>query len=194
MEILCGDIFLRDLGEQDIEDIIRWNTNDNEWMDWDAPWEKDEPFDAHNYRRRKREALATPKEEPSVRREFQIYCGDCHIGWVNAYYIDDNFNYTGTGTGKLAIGIDICEPAYWNKGIGGRAFAAFIDYLFANGYEELYTQTWSGNERMIRMAERLGFSTCHRDSNVRQVRGQMHDRVTMMITPNHYRNGKMTNA
>ena len=35
------------------------------------------------------------------------------------------------------------------------ALIAWIKYLYNNGFQELYTQTWSGNER-LKLAEKLG--------------------------------------
>ena len=179
MKINCGNIVLRDLKFEDIDNLVRWHTVDDEWMDWDAPWEKDDPFDAVAYRAKQLEYIAKPKDENRTRYGFQLEYEGCHIGWVNSYKIDENYNYAVDGW--LAIGIDICEPDKWGKGIGRKAYAAFINYLFSCGYNELYTQTWSGNERMIRMAERIGFRLCHRDVGVRQVNGHVYDRVTMKI-------------
>ena len=43
MEIRYKDIILRDMIESDIEDWIRWETVDTEWMDWDGPYMPSEP-------------------------------------------------------------------------------------------------------------------------------------------------------
>lgn len=182
MRIEIGDIVLRDMVASDIEDDIRWNTVDMEWHDWDAPWEKDEPFDADEYRRNALEKLAKVKDDSQMRLEFEIDYMGRHIGSVNCYRIDDNYEWTPDKEGHLALGIDINEPEFWNRGIGGTAFAAWMDYLFSQGFNELYTQTWSGNVRMLRMAERLGFTLCHRKIGNFTVRGQVYDGVTLRIT------------
>ena len=54
-------------------------------------------------------------------------------------------------------------------------------YLHSLGFDELYTQTWSGNERMIRLAEKLGFTECGRELKERTVRGQQYDGLTFRI-------------
>ena len=54
-------------------------------------------------------------------------------------------------------------------------------YLHSLGFDELYTQTWSGNERMIRLAEKLGFTECCRKPEIRTVRGQRYDGLTFQI-------------
>ncbi len=180
MKIIFEDITLRDLEIKDTEDYVRWNTVDTEWMDWDAPWLKDEPFDADVFRQKRLAYLAKPKDENRIRHSFEIDYEGRHIGWVSSYYIDEKFNFAKDG--HLAIGIDICQSGNWGKGIGGKAYAAFTEYLFSHGYDALYTQTWSGNERLMRMAARVGFTLCHRDVGVRQVRGQTYDRITLKLT------------
>jgi len=180
MKIIYEDIILRDLLVEDIDTHLRWYMVDIEWMDWDAPWEKNDPFDADEYRSRRIEHIAKYKDENLTRYGFELEYKERHIGWVSAYKIDDNFDYASNG--QLAIGIAICESDCWGKSIGGKAYIAFIKYLFSCGYSELYTQTWSGNERMLRMAKRIGFRLCHRDEGIRQVRGKDYDRLTLKIT------------
>ena len=41
-------IVLRDVIESEIDDFVSWNTTEIEWMNWDAPWEKeDEELGSH---------------------------------------------------------------------------------------------------------------------------------------------------
>ena len=54
-------------------------------------------------------------------------------------------------------------------------------YYFENGANELYVQTWSGNVRMIRCAEKLGFKECKRNVGTRKVNGQKYDGLTFKI-------------
>ena len=53
-----------------------------------------------------------------------------------------------------------------------------MNYYFENGVNELYTQTWSGNVRMLRCAEKLGFAECDRDAGAVEVDGQKYDGLT----------------
>ena len=39
MEINFETITLRDMGESDIEDYVRWFTTETEWSETDSPWE-----------------------------------------------------------------------------------------------------------------------------------------------------------
>ena len=80
-----------------------------------------------------------------------------HIGSVNAYHIDENYEWIGAAESgqmvHLAVGVGICEHDLWGNGIGTNALRAFINYQLKIGADEIYTQTWSGNVRMIRCAK-----------------------------------------
>lgn len=186
-EIIAKDefIILRELREADIENNIRWNTIDTEWQLWDAPWEN-ENQDLKNwneYREKELENLKKPKVENRLHSRLQICINDnnkTHIGSVNHYYIDKNYDYTKE---KLlsAIGIGIRDSNYWGKGLGTKAFRLYIQYLFENGFTELYTQTWSGNIRMIKVAETLGFKEIQREIGIIEVRGKVYDSLTFRL-------------
>ncbi|MBR5570436.1 MAG: GNAT family N-acetyltransferase [Oscillospiraceae bacterium] len=108
-----------------------------------------------------------------------------HIGWVSSYPIDEHYEWIGEiqdgQTVYRAIGIDICEPDVWGHGIGTNALLAFIKYYFDSGITELYTQTWSGNTRMIRCAAKLGFAECNRYGGIREVEGKTYDALTFRL-------------
>lgn len=172
-------IRLRDMIESDIEDYVRWFTVDTEWGDWDAPWESFE---------------ATPDEERAswtsyfhmvqalpadvVRQKFEIECDGVHIGWVSRYtdldYMDN--------PGKLpAIGIDLPERSARGRGAGTEALRQFIAYLHDNDCPAVYTQTWSGNLPMLRVAEKLGFREVCRKVGLREVHGEEYDAITLRL-------------
>lgn len=98
--------------------------------------------------------------------------------------IDDEIRWNTVETGQqvfYALGVEINEPAYWNHGIGTQALAAYIRYQLEHGHRELCLQTWSGNIRMIKCAEKLGFSLCARKVGLRQVRGGTYDGLTFRL-------------
>lgn len=119
------------------------------------------------------------------RWKFEIEWNGRHIGWVSSYPIDENYEWLGEikdgQTVHRAIGIDICERDMWGHGIGTNALRAFMNYYFENGMDELYTQTWSGNVRMIRCAEKLGFVECNRGIGTREVDRQKYDGLTFRL-------------
>ena len=189
MKIEYKNIVLRDEVIADIEDDIRWNTVETEWSLWDAPWETEEylrNFDPEKFREEEIKRLRKPKDVP--RWGFEIDTSDCaHIGSVSSYLIDENYRWVRAKDLKegqrafRAVGIEISESSYWGRGLGTNALGAFIKYLLDCGEKEIYTQTWSGNERMINCALRLGFEECHREIGSRRVRGGVYDGLTFKL-------------
>ena len=189
MQIKYQNIILRDMRESDIEDDIRWYTAETDWTLWDAPWEMAEEvrsFDPEKYREEKLEWLSRRKPDHRLSLEIET-AGGVHIGAVSAYCIDDSFNWEAyfeeEDCQKLnwAVGIDICDRAYWSGGWGTQALTAFVKYHLQGGYVNLYTQTWSGNTRMVGLAEKLGFRECCREKDFRHVRGGTYDGLTFRL-------------
>lgn len=182
MEIKYQNIVLRDMRESDIEDEIRWHTVETAWGDWDGPWEPVMPVDVE------KELEWVRARKPDHRLSLEIETADgVHIGAVNTYCIDDGFDwYKLTGEEERrrlnwAVGIDINESSYWSNGWGTQALTAFVKYHLEDGYTNLYTQTWSGNIRMIGLAQKLGFVECCRKSEIRLVRGERYDGLTFKL-------------
>lgn len=183
MQLKHKNIILRDTIEEDVEDYIRWNTTETEWQNWDAPWEIDRcvPFSEQvaAMKRYVNNCIASA-ENNAVRKRFEICTEDgAHIGWINRYYIDDNYSWT-RDEANTAIGIDIPSVNLRGRGYGENAMKCFIRYLSENGTDTVYTQTWSGNERMIHLAEKLGFAECDRKAGIRVVNGKRYDAVTFV--------------
>lgn len=184
MEIKNSRIILRDFLEEDISDRIHWETIETEWHLWDAPWEnEDNRFNAVRYRKNRLEWLAKTKDENRVRMGFQICINDesrKHIGWCNAYNVDDNYEYTEEA-GHCTIGIGIPDLASRRKGYATYSWRLFIQYLLENGIDDIYTQTWSGNERVIGLIKKFGFEECKIKYNSRIVRGLRYDALTFKL-------------
>lgn len=195
MEIRYKDIVLRDPRESDIEDEIRWNTVETQWALWDAPWEMEEAvatFDPAAYRAKTLAELAKPRED--FRWSFELDTAEgAHIGGVNAYLIDEGYQWIAEKNVQpgqkvyAALGIEIEESAYWSRGLGTQALEAFVLYFLDNGWEEVYLQTWSGNTRMVRCAQRLGFVVCDRKAGIRHVRGADYDGLTFRLDVDAFR-------
>ncbi|MBQ5782744.1 MAG: GNAT family N-acetyltransferase, partial [Oscillospiraceae bacterium] len=66
-------------------------------------------------------------------------------------------------------------------GNGTKALLLFIDYWKKLGYSHIYTQTWSGNYPMIKLADKLGFKEVCRKKDYREVNGQKYDAVTFKL-------------
>ena len=186
MRIEFENIILRDMIESDIEDYVRWFTVEREWENWDAPWEK-EDTDEESERKRWTEYYVSVKNRPDdvLRRRLEIEWNGRHIGWISSYCIDENYEWVGKiedgQTVHRAVGAGICEPNLWGKRLGSNALRAFINYYFENGEDEIYTETWSGNVRMIRCAEKLGFVECNRNVGICEVNGGKYDGLTFRL-------------
>ena len=116
--------------------------------------------------------------EDAFRWKFEIEVNGRHVGWVSSY---DDLEYVDNPDEIPAIGIDIPDTTVWNKGVATEALRQFIDYFRAHGYRRLYTQTWSGNYAMLRVAAKLGFTEHYRKKNHRTVRGRQYDAVTLVV-------------
>ncbi|MBQ7077288.1 MAG: GNAT family N-acetyltransferase [Lachnospiraceae bacterium] len=186
IKIEFDDIILRDMIESDIEDYVRWFTVEREWENWDAPWENEDSTEEIERKKWTEyyESVKT-RSDDVLRWKFEIEWNGRHIGWVSSYHIDEKYEWIGEvkddQTVYRTIGIDICESDLYGNGIGTKAFRTFTNYYFDSGVDELYTQTWSGNLRMIRCAEKLGFVECDREVGEREVDGKKYDGLTFRL-------------
>ena len=68
----------------------------------------------------------------------------------------------------MEVGIVIHEGRNWNKGIGTRALKLWVDHIFTSLPQvRVGLTTWSGNERMIHVAEKIGMQL---EASIRKVR------------------------
>lgn len=181
-----NNIILRDTREEDVEDYIRWETVETEWKNWDAPWENEKSSEEEVRTMVKRfvERGIQAEQENAVRRRFEVCINNeeqTHIGWVSRYHIDENFKYTRENE-RVTIGVDIPSIITRGKGYGHDALVGFMEYLRSNGIDEIYTQTWSGNIPMIRLAEKIGFVEYNRFVGIRTVGGKQYDALTFRYT------------
>lgn len=171
-------IVLRDMIESDIEDYVRWFTVETEWGDWDAPWEPlNESADEVRARYTARCEKTKRRGSDELRWRYEIECDGKHIGWVSAY---TDLGEWENPEGYPAVGITVADPAD-RGGTGTEALRQFIDYLRTHGHNVIYTQTWSGNARMLRVAEKLGFREAYRKEGICEVRGKTYDALTLRL-------------
>ncbi|AXF58013.1 GNAT family N-acetyltransferase [Salicibibacter kimchii] len=97
------------------------------------------------------------------------------IGTLNSYWVDKHTEW-------LEIGIVIYNPKFWNGGYGTKIFRMWVDYLFNNtSLHRLGISTWSGNDRMMRVAGKVGMVEEARIRQARIVDGQRYDAIKMGI-------------
>ncbi|MCL2204113.1 MAG: GNAT family N-acetyltransferase [Defluviitaleaceae bacterium] len=162
-------IKLRYIKENDIADYVTWTTTETEWCDWDAPWEEDED----DFLEMQQKLLAK-KQGFYSKLEIETRHGR-HIGWVSCYDTDVN---DATVT---AVGLNIPAVGDRGQGYGAQALSLYMAHLFEKE-ATLYTQTWSGNLPMVKLAEKMGFTEVRRIIDHREVRGQKYDALTFAIT------------
>ncbi len=173
-------LILRDMRESDIEDYVRWFTTETEWGDWDAPWEGSFAQSPEEERRSWTDYYAAVQGLPAdaFRKKFEIELDGMHIGWVCSY---TDLGYMENPEGIRAIGLDIpCGDAR-GRGCGTEAFRLYMGYLRERGHRSFLIQTWSGNARMTRVAEKLGFREICRRKDLREVWGKRYDAVTYRL-------------
>ncbi len=196
MQISNNRVTLRDIRESDIENRIRWETVETEWQLWDGPWEtegltreqRDEELVKYIDRLHERVVKAAALDDEQMRYCFEIDMNGPepkYVGFCSAYTVNDDLLPDKNGS-HIAVGIDVPDMAARHRGIAASALMLFIEYLRSHGVEDIYTQTWSGNLRMIGLAERLGFTECLRRVGLRRVRGEAYDGLTFKLDNQKY--------
>ncbi len=167
-------INLRDRRSADLADHQRWRQPGQAWRNWDAPWETVPPLDAERSKKWLAD-LDGPRPEPRRVMEIETAQGD-HIGWVGCYWIDEDGRWMDTG-------IVIAEPRLWEQGYGREAFSLWLDYLVpAHDLPRIGIGTWGGNERMIRLAARVGMCEEAHFADARLIDGERYDAVRWGVT------------
>jgi RimJ/RimL family protein N-acetyltransferase len=192
--IETNDLVLRDFRESDVADFVRWETVETEWQLWDGPWdyegrsEAERADDLERYVARMNGwvAAAPTLADDVTRSHLQIDTrAGRHIGWVGSYHVDGDYSIV-EGPGTTAVGICVPELVERGHGYSYQALAAFVGYLMGLGERDVLTQTWSGNVRMVHVAERMGFVECCRKQGFRLVRGRRYDGLTFRLDPDRF--------
>ena len=155
-----------------------------------------EPVDPDELRHDMLEIISGLKED-SIRWRFEIEVERHHIGMVSSYYLNDDFEqppWESIDQDKnadenhciRAVGIEICEKDYWGRGIGAKALTAFMDYYRHLGEHCFLLETWSGNVRMLRCAEKLGFVEVKRKEAAYFVNGKEFDAIVLEMKEKGY--------
>lgn len=166
------NILIRDWQLNDLERYAHWQQPGHTWQDYDGPYfarPKAEKIPSIiNQLRKQIEA----KKWETIRHTLVIArkSDDVLIGRVNWYWQSQETNW-------LSIGIAVYDPANWRQGIGFEALGLWCDYLWdaMPTIVRLGLATWSGNTRMMRLAEKLGFQEEARHRKARIVDGRYYD-------------------
>ncbi len=118
-------------------------------------------------------AEATAPELPTPRMRLAVadITDDRLLGSVGWYWESQETDWR-------RIGIVLYDPAVWSGGRGTEAVALWTTYLFeTTDVVRLDCATWSGNARMCRVGEKLGWTLEARFREARVVDGQRYDSV-----------------
>jgi len=166
-------VSLRDARPSDTEKYVRW-MQEGEWRKFDAPWEEKE-LRNDEIEKKFEKLFLGDKTEPRERAIIRL-SGEQPIGWVNRYSEEDS-------EAGFLLGIDICEDEHLNKGVGTEALSLWIDHLFENSeVDRLGLNTYSFNERMMSVAEKLGFVKKDVDEEAVHWRGKNIDRIRYVLS------------
>ncbi|WP_349408312.1 GNAT family protein [Pseudalkalibacillus sp. SCS-8] len=172
-----GDkVILRDLQDDDLDDLYYWNYEaaDREHLKWNGPYYKRPAMEKEEFKKTLDDdfhRIATDQ----TRKLLVIEVDRRLIGTVNWYWEDEVTNW-------LSNGIVIFDSRYWSGGYGTEAFTLWTDYIFKNmDVVRVGISTWSGNDRMIRLARKIGMveEGCIRKARI--VDGEYFDAIKMGV-------------
>lgn len=165
------ELAIRQVTEEDLPRLwaLIYKEEAPEWKKWDAPYfpHKSMPFEKF---------METVGPSWINRANFWAVTSDEVIcGIVSYYFEDEQKNW-------LELGIVIHEAGNWNKGIGTRVLKLWLSHIFtALPVVRVGLTTWSGNERMMRVGEKLGMQMEGRIRKVRFYEGNYYDSIRMGI-------------
>ncbi|MBD3109225.1 GNAT family N-acetyltransferase [Bacillus sp. AGMB 02131] len=174
-----GELIIRPVEEKDLQRLweLVYKVNQPEWKKWDAPYY---PHASKTYE----EFLPIGQSWIGKESPWVIEIGGNICGTVSYYWEHEPSLW-------LEMGIVFYESGNWGKGLGTRAMKLWIDHLFHSmplvrvGYT-----TWSGNERMIRVGEKLGMQMEARIRKVRFYDGNYYDSIRMGLLCEEWEQGR----
>lgn len=172
LRIPGSQIYLRDWKLDDLEQYAAWMVPGQPWKELDGPYyplpnaETVAATIAHMRNQIKEENF------PTIRSVLVISdkISDKLIGIVS-------WNWESQETHWPTVGIVIFDPAYWQQEYDFEAMGLWSEYLFFSlpTIARLDLRTWSGNKRMMALADKLGYQqeACFRKA--RTVHGTYYD-------------------
>ncbi|GAA4009558.1 GNAT family protein [Deinococcus rubellus] len=173
------DLTLRSRLPEDLATLYRWMYAEKnpEWQRWDGPYfpKSNAALSFETYAER---AVTNPWDAD---QRIIALDGQC-IGSVSRSEEEP------AGGGWFELGIVIFDPAHWGSGLGRRALRLWTARTFGETSAHVITlTTWSGNQRLIRAAERSGYRECARIPEARTWDGQRWDSVKLAVLRRDWR-------
>lgn len=172
-----NELVIRPIEEKDLFNIweLVYKEDAPEWKKWDAPYFPHSSMTYEDFLKQK-ESWINQENRFIVEVKGEV------IGSVSYYWEHEASKW-------LEIGIILYEADNWGRGIGTRALAVWINHLFNTlPLVRVGLTTWSGNERMVRVAEKLGMQMEARIRKVRYYNNQYYDSIRMGILREEWEN------
>jgi RimJ/RimL family protein N-acetyltransferase len=173
VRIAGSSVVLRDFVASDVPVLREWLRPHHEWHRWDGPYfarpspEVADAICARLSTRIDTGSLPTPRDRLAITRPSD----DALLGQVSWYWESEETDWR-------RIGVVLYDPASWSGGLGTEAVALWTTYLFeSTDIVRLDYATWSGNKRMCRVGQKLGWTEEARFRQARVVNGQRFDSV-----------------
>jgi RimJ/RimL family protein N-acetyltransferase len=177
-EIIGEKVVLKEATKEDIDELYFWKYEEKEQAakKWNGPYIPEEKISKEEYRKQwVQEIFSAIPASLIIKGDGKV------IGYVGSYWVDKNTNW-------LETGIVIYDKKFWNGGYGSEAYKLWIDFLFTStDLHRLGMSTWSGNRRMMKVAERIGMKEEARIRNARTVDGEYFDAIKMGILREEWR-------
>ncbi|WP_430885925.1 GNAT family N-acetyltransferase [Fusibacter sp. JL216-2] len=166
---------LRPLELEDIEDYREMTHPSRAYHKYNGPYYKHDNEEEHEEKIR---VLRSKLEsgEKNVLGNKEIIADATKneiIGLVNWYWKSEETNW-------LEVGIVIFNENYWGCGVGYKALSMWIDKMFERkeALVRIGLTTWSGNVRMMKLAEKMGLKKEAEYRKARIVEGVYYDSVS----------------
>ncbi len=162
------ELTIRPILENDMERLweLIYKDEQPEWKKWDAPYypHKAMPYD---------QFIKSRQDWIGDDSFWVIEVNGIVRGSISYYWEHEPSRW-------LEMGIVLHEAGSWGNGIGTRALKLWINHLFNTmPLVRVGFTTWSGNERMIRVGEKLGMQMEARLRKVRLYEGKYYDSIRM---------------
>jgi len=174
INIVGQKIVLKEATQQELEELYYWKYEEKEQAakKWNGPYIPETRITKEEFLNSWANDYEITVNTPQT---LIILVEDRVVGTVGSYWVDKNTNW-------LETGIVIYDKKYWNGGYGTEAYKLWIDFLFkTTGLHRLGMSTWSGNIRMIKVAEKLGMKEEARIREARMVDGKYFDAIKMGV-------------
>ena len=154
------ETMLRAIREEDLAAVwsIAYGPNaDLEWMKWDGPYFQNPVCDWEMFSNGWGKRAV---DHPHYRA---ICYGEKIVGMVTVYWEDGDLEQW------LEFGIEIYDATLWSQGIGSQAVKQWLTELFGlhPHVQRIGYTTWSGNQAMQKLGEKIGMQ---KEAQIRKVR------------------------